>query len=111
MSRSLIINAPILNPPTWLLYFREFTFFVHWDFRDKFDSIIIEVARPELDIYYKFLKQQPIKPLEYIRGFVEEDCRETGLRISNSFELSPTIHAEYINEKNVYSLLRAVSYN
>lgn len=109
--RTLIIAAPILNPPTWLLYFRELTFWVHWDFRDKFDSIIIEAARPELDIYYNFLKKQPIKPLEYIKGFVEEDCRENGLRISNEFNLAPTIHAEFINEKNIYSLMRAISYN
>lgn len=108
---TLIIAAPILNPPTWMVYFREFTFWVHWDFRNKFDSIIIEAARPELDIYYKFLKNQPIHPLDYIKGFVEEDCRENGLRISNTFELAPTIHAEYINEKNCFTLLRAVGYN
>lgn len=106
---NFIVRAEILNPPTRLLCFRDLCFWLHYDFR-QFENILIEVARPEIDIYYKYLKNSP-GSMDFVADFIEEDYKEKGLRLADEPVISPTIQAVYINEKNVYSILRAVGYN
>lgn len=108
--KTLIIHADLLNPPTVLLCFRDFTFFCHYDYRDRFDDIVIEVARDQLNNYYKYLKKLP-GVMDFVADFVEDDYKIAGVRLDNEPRYSPTILTPYINEKNIHSILRAVSYN
>lgn len=107
--KNLIIRATILEPPTSLECFRQLCFWIYYDYKN-IDDIIIEAARSEIDLYWKFLKRYP-GGLDYIAGFVEDDYHEIGLRLDNCFEFAPTIQASFINERNVQTILKAVGYN
>lgn len=108
--KNLIIKAEILEPPTSLECFRQLTFWIVYDYKTKIDDIIIEAARPEIDLYWKFLKKYP-GGMDYVSGFVEDDFHELGLRLDTEFNLAPTILTPYIQENNMFNILRAVGYN
>lgn len=108
--KTLIIRAAVLEPPTSLECFRQLTFWIAYDYRAKIEDILIESARSEIDLYYKFLKGYP-GALDYITQFIEDDYKEPGIRLDEEFNLAPTIQTPYINENNVFNILRAVSYN
>lgn len=107
--KNLIIRAEILEPPTSLECFRQLTFWIAYDYKN-IDDIVIEAARSEIDLYWKFLKKYP-GALDYITDFVEDDYHESGLRLDLEFNLAPTIPVPYINTNNMYNILRAVGYN
>lgn len=106
--KTLIFSDQILEPPTVISCFRQLTFYIHYDYRD-FDAIVIESKKENWDFVWKFLKTT--KSHDFIYDFVRPEDREVGLRVSDSFEYAPTIQAPYINERNIFNILRAVSYN
>jgi len=106
--KNLIIRDHIVEPPTSINCFRELTFWVHYDYR-HIDSIIIESEKENWDSVWKYLKT--FGAFDFIYDFVRPEDKELGLRISDEFVLAPTIPVAYIDEKNVKSILRAVSYN
>ncbi len=105
---TLIIKAAILEPPTSLECFRQLSFWVYYDYK-RIEDILIECTRSEIDLYYKYLKGYP-GALDHISQFITDDYKEPGIRLDSEFNLAPTIQAPYLNERNIYNVLRAISY-
>lgn len=106
---NLIIRAHLLNPPTKLGSFRELTLFIKlW--HQNISDILIESARQDVDLYWKFLRSSP-GSLDFVSEFVYEDEEEYGLRIDDFCRISPTIQAPYIRENNLQNILKAIKYN
>lgn len=105
---NFIISDSLINPPTSPLSFRDLTFWVAYE-RNRIDDILIEGDKENWDFYYKFLRS--FGGFDYVSDFVKPADKEVGLRLSEEFRLAPTIQATFINEKNVFQILRAVSYN
>lgn len=107
---NFIICAAILNPPTSLECFRQLSFWIDFNYKNKIENILIETPRLEIDNYFRYLKRYP-GGLDYVNDWIYEDELETGLRLDDSYRLAPTIQAAYINENNIFNILRAISYN
>lgn len=102
-----LIKDSLINPPTSIICFRDLTFWIHYDYRSISD-ILIESEKQNIDFYWKYLKK--FGAMDFITDFVQPET-EVGLRLAEEPIISPTIQAVYINEKNVFNILRAVGYN
>lgn len=105
---NFIIKDSLVEPPTSIMCFRDLTFWIYYDYKSV-ENILIEGNKENWDYTWKFLKK--FGAFDYIAEFIQPEDKEVGLRLDNEFRLAPTIQAVYINEKNVYNILRAISYN
>lgn len=104
MSRSLIINGDIVNPPTSPSCFRDVIFYAH-EFLDY--NVLIEV-NSEKDFYYNFLKRLGL--MDFIDDILKRGIEE-GYRIDTDFYLSPTVYVtKSINAYNVNSILQSIGF-
>lgn len=106
--KNFIIAGHLVEPPTSPSSFRDLTFWIHYDYRN-IENILIEEEKENWDKIWRFLKFY--KNHDFIYDFVKPADHEIGLRLDDTPKFAPTIQAPYINEKNVYNILRAVSYN
>ena len=104
MSRSLLINGDITNPPSSISCVRDVAFIAH-EFLNL--NVIIE-CNAEKDFYYKFLKAFGVT--DYVDDFLAFG-EESGLRIDKEYNFSPTVYVtDVINVFNLQLILRSIGF-
>lgn len=104
MSQSLLINGDITNPPSSISCVRDIALIAH-EFLNF--NVIIE-CKVEKDFYYKFLKTFGVT--DFVDDFLPFG-RETGLRIDNEYNLSPTVYVtDVINVYNLQLILKSIGF-
>lgn len=102
----LILDAELVNPPTLIGSFRDFTFFAS-KYKPFYD-VVLECHRGDKDLYYQYLKNY-LGALDFIQDFVDIG-EEKGLLISNHIERLPQIRIDRINPENMQFLLRRIGF-
>ena len=104
MSRSLLINGELINPPSSISCVRDITLIAH-EYLDL--DVIIECVA-EKDFYYNFLKT--FGAMDYVDDltvFGEEE----GMRIDKDFNFHPTVYVtNIIDQKNIESILQSIGF-
>ena len=104
MSRSLLINGDLINPPSSISCVRDITLIAHEYL--NLDVIIECVA--EKDFYHRYLKN--FGAMDYVDEltiFGEEE----GMRIDNDFHFDPTVYVtDVIDARNVQTILRCIGF-
>ena len=102
---TLIISAPIINPPTESLAFYYLTMTTK---RQLNFSNLLEVDKEEKDIYYKYIKRLRIH--DFVDQLVTPEEFELGIRIDTDHNFPLTVIADRISFRNVTSLLGQIKY-
>jgi len=104
VSRSLLINGDLINPPSSISCVRDITLIAHEYL--NLDVIIECVA--EKDFYHRYLKN--FGAMDYVDEltiFGEEE----GMRIDNDFHFDPTVYVtDVIDARNVQTILRCIGF-
>lgn len=104
MSRSLLINGDLINPPSSISCVRDITFIAHEYL--ELDVIIECIA--EKDFYHRYLKN--FGAMDYVDELTIFG-EEVGMRIDNDFHYDPTIYVtDVIDAKNVQTILRCIGF-
>lgn len=104
MSRSLLINGDIINPPSSISCVRDLTFIAH----EYLDYDVIVECNAEKDFYYKFLKTfGAMDFVDDLTFFGEEE----GFRIDTDYNFDPTIYVTtIIDAKNISNILKCIGF-
>lgn len=104
MSRSLLINGDLINPPSSISCVRDITLIAHEYLH--LDVIIECVA--EKDFYHRYLKNfGAMDYIDELTTFGEEE----GMRIDNDFHYDPTIYVtDVIDARNVHAILKCIGF-
>ena len=104
MSRSLLINGDLINPPSSISCVRDITFIAH----EYLDLDVIIECIAEKDFYHRYLKNfGAMDYIDELTAFGEEE----GMRIDNDFHYDPTIYVtDIIDARNVQLILRSIGF-
>jgi len=95
---NLIIEADLINPPTLLGSFRDFTFFAS-RFYPNYD-VLLRCQKEEVDLYYRFLKNY-VGGLDFVKDFIFDP--ESGLYVDHHY-------ADRITPETLPSLLMKIGF-
>lgn len=99
----IIVSSLVTDPPSESLYVRFLTMMV----KERIGaSIVIEVEKELIDLYYNYLKKNG--GLDYVEDFVTPIDSVEGIRIDNRLEYPLTVRTNSITCGNVLSLLGQV---
>lgn len=104
MSRSLLINGDIINPPSSISCVRDLTLIAH----EYLNFNVLVECNAEKDFYYKFLKTfGAMDFIDDLTLFGEEE----GLRIDTDYNFDPTIYVTtVIDSKNISNILQCIGF-
>lgn len=103
----LLIDAELVNPPTLLSSFRDFTFFATL-YKPHYD-VVLECPKEETDMYFKYLKRY-CGGLDFVKDF-QPPGREAGLIVSNHIERLPQVYTDRIIPENLVTLLTKIGFH
>jgi len=103
----LLIDAELVNPPTLIGSFRDFTFFASL-YKPNYD-VVLECPPDMTDIYYRYLKNYA-GALDFVKDF-QPVGRESGIIVSSHIERLPVVYTDRIIPENLISLLTKIGFH
>jgi hypothetical protein len=103
---NLIVQAPLVEPPTEALYFRYVTLVAH---ENLHLDCLLEVEQMMKDIYYHWLLKQGC--MDYIEDIVTPTEAIPGLRLGPLVEKAPAIRLKAIKSDSVIHLIGMIKGN
>ena len=101
---NLIIFAPLSEPPTELVVFRDLTLFA-----DTFlhFNVLIDAPQDEKDLYYFWLKKHGC--YDFVRAILRTDEKENGISLSSIENRPKRIKTDRITCNNLRVLLSKIA--
>lgn len=97
---TLIIAAPLVNPPSETLAFRAVTLYSVSKFHL---TNLIEVEKEYIDMYYNYMKRTG--SFDFVKEIVTPSDREEGIRIDTDYHYPLSIITNKITFSNIHALL------
>lgn len=104
MSRSLLINGDIINPPSSISCVRDLTLVAH----EYLNYDVIVECNAEKDFYYRYLKN--FGAMDYVDDLIKFG-EEEGFRIDTDYNFDPTLYVTtIIDYKNISNILQSIGF-